>query len=197
MPGSYALWCLQNVSSHIAWVWISVLAKWMCAVKAFCPLAYLTKQTEAEKSKPHTFTSTFPTMRLHNSTFQGQGHWPHHLQKSVVLPKGGKFGRQIFEPYEVPLHAPMACTGKTPLLWHSSCPSALAEHVHNKHVTWPTFLLEPALPTLWEVTLPPYNKELHPTSDYSYGEFLPKSGISTWKEFLGNQNTHIKSSLSI
>lgn len=127
----------------------------------------------------------------------GQGYWPHHLQKSVVLPKGSNVGREIFVPYEVPLHASIVCTWKSPLLWHSSCPSALAEHVHNKHIMWPTFLLEPALPTLWEVTLPPYSRELHPISDYPYGEFLPKSDISTWKEFLGSQNRLIKSPLSI
>lgn len=46
--------------------------KAMWVVKALCPLAYLTKQTEAEKLNPHTLTWTFPTMRFHNSTFQGK-----------------------------------------------------------------------------------------------------------------------------
>lgn len=151
----------------------------------------------SRKVKPSHFDMDVSYHEVSQQYIPGQGRWPRHLQKSVLLPKGDNFGREISEPCEVPLHASIACTWKTSLLWHSGCPFALAEHVHNKHIMWPTFLLQTALPTLWEVTLPPYYKELHSVSDYSYGVLLPKLDISTWKEFLGNQNMHIKSSLSI
>lgn len=174
--------------------------KAMCARKAFCFLLYLPKQSNVEKSNltlPHQHPNS-STMRHNNSTFQGKDVDHAICQCRFCCPRAVTSGGRFLSLRKPPLHASVACTWETPLLWHASCPSALAEHIYNKHITWPTFPLEPALPPplFWEVTSLPYYKELQPTSDYSYSECLPKSDISTWKEFLGNQNRHIKSSLS-
>lgn len=132
-------------------------------VKLFCPLAYLTKQTE-EKTKSQNLT-------LSHQHFLPRGYTTVHsrtsmltmrLWKSALLPKGGNFKRDFWA-----LWSSTSCFNilhmKTPsplTLWLSFCTSWLGA---NAHIMWPTSRLEPTLPTLWEVTLPPDYKDLHPS----------------------------------
>lgn len=99
--------------------------------EAFLPfcISYKADWREKNKSqKPHTFTSTFPTMRLHNSTFRGKDVDYAICESQFCCPRAVTSG-EIFEPHEVPLHASISYTWKLPLLWHSSCPFALADSV--------------------------------------------------------------------
>lgn len=134
-------------------------------MKTACEAFLHILQSRLKQKKKKVKTSHFHIISYHEVTQQyipGQGCWPCCLWKSALLPKGGNFRRDFWV-----LRSSTSCFSilhmKTPsplTLGLSFCTSWLGA---NAHIMWPTSRLEPTLPTLWEVTLPPDYKDLHPS----------------------------------
>lgn len=143
--------------------------------EAFLPFCISYKAGWREKKKKSKTSHFHINISYHEVTQQyipGQGCWLCHLWKSVLLPKGSNFRRDFWASW-----SSTSCFNilhmKTPsplTLKLSFCTSWLCT---NAHIMWPTSLLEPTLPTLWEVTLPPDYKDLYPTSLWLFIERVP------------------------